>query len=69
VRSERISRATAMLSDQRYDHLRIIDIAFENGFSDLSTFNRAFRHETGETPTAVREYRLSRRPAGDTNSV
>jgi AraC family transcriptional regulator len=34
---------------------KVIDIAFECGFGDLSTFNRAFRTEFGVSPRAYRE--------------
>lgn len=33
---------------------RIIDIAFDSGFSDLSNFNRAFRSEFGASPRVYR---------------
>jgi AraC-like DNA-binding protein len=50
----RLERASAMLSDQRCQHLAIIDIAFAVGFGDVSHFNRVFRRRFGETPSAVR---------------
>jgi AraC-like DNA-binding protein len=65
VRAERIACASARLSDPRYDHMRVIDIAFATGFSDLSTFNRAFRNETGDTPANVRACRTSARGRSD----
>jgi len=34
---------------------KIIDIAFSVGFESLATFNRAFKHETGSTPTKYRK--------------
>jgi transcriptional regulator GlxA family with amidase domain len=34
--------------------LRIIDIAFAAGFSDVSHFNRIFRRRFGDTPSGVR---------------
>ena len=34
---------------------RIIDVALATGFDSLSTFNRAFRHVTGMTPTDYRK--------------
>jgi len=37
---------------------KVIDVAFASGFTDLSTFNRAFRAEFGVSPRA---YRASRR--------
>jgi AraC-like DNA-binding protein len=33
---------------------RVIDVAFDAGFGDLSNFNRSFRAELGVTPTAYR---------------
>jgi AraC-like DNA-binding protein len=43
-----------MLSDHRYLHLTIIDIAFSAGFGDVSHFNRVFRRRFGDTPSGVR---------------
>ncbi|MGH7470801.1 MAG: helix-turn-helix domain-containing protein [Longimicrobiales bacterium] len=34
---------------------RVIDIAFDSGFGDLSNFNRAFRAEFGVSPTQYRK--------------
>ncbi|TPI51149.1 MULTISPECIES: AraC family transcriptional regulator [unclassified Mesorhizobium] len=39
----------------------ISTIAFEAGFNDLSTFNRRFRREMGETPGGYRARRAGRR--------
>jgi AraC-like DNA-binding protein len=33
---------------------KIVDVAFESGFGDVSNFNRAFRAEFGVTPTTYR---------------
>jgi AraC-like DNA-binding protein len=57
VREARIAHAAALLLNKHYDHLRIADIAFETGFSDISSFNRAFRQRIGDTPGAVRAAR------------
>jgi AraC-like DNA-binding protein len=43
-----------MLTDRRYMHLAIIDVAFAAGFGDVSHFNRVFRRRFGETPSGVR---------------
>ena len=50
----RLDRAFAMLTDRRYLHLAIIDIAFAAGFGDVSHFNRMFRRRFGETPFGAR---------------
>jgi AraC family transcriptional regulator len=41
------------------EDVKIVDVAFETGFGDVSNFNRAFRAEFGVNPTA---YRQRRRP-------
>jgi AraC-like DNA-binding protein len=59
VREERLKRARSKLLSQRFDHLRISDIAYEVGFNDLSYFIRTFRRRFGHSPREVRELRLS----------
>jgi AraC-like DNA-binding protein len=54
VTERRLQRAHAMLSDRRFAHTRIIDIALSVGFTDVSHFNRAFRRRFGNTPSGVR---------------
>ena len=56
----RLERAFAMLTDRRYLHLAIIDIAFAAGFGDVSHFNRMFRRRFGETPSGVRAVAIAR---------
>lgn len=34
---------------------KIVDVAFESGFGDVSNFNRAFRAEFGVNPTTYRQ--------------
>jgi AraC-like DNA-binding protein len=51
---QRLGRARRLLTDRKSQHLKVATIAFDCGYSDLSTFNRAFRRRFGETPTAVR---------------
>jgi AraC-like DNA-binding protein len=50
----RLECAYAMLSDGRYRQSKIIDIAYEAGFSDASHFYRMFRRRYGESPSDVR---------------
>jgi AraC-like DNA-binding protein len=56
----RLERAFSMLTDQRCQHLAIIDIAFAAGFGDVSHFNRVFRRRFGDTPSGVRAAVIAR---------
>jgi AraC-like DNA-binding protein len=49
----RLRRAWRLLTDPVSSD-KVAVIAFDCGFNDLGTFNRAFRRRFGETPTAVR---------------
>ncbi|MCO1339806.1 hypothetical protein BJH93_13030 [Kocuria polaris] len=51
VRRLRIAHASKLLLQSRRP---VSEIAFEVGYRNLSNFNRQFRKETGETPTAYR---------------
>ena len=50
----RLERATAMLRDPRFTRVKIAAIAHKSGFSDISHFNRSFRHAFGDTPFGLR---------------
>jgi len=54
LREQRLLMAYRMLGSPRFAHLRISDIAFEAGFSDLSWFNRLFRRRFGMAPADIR---------------
>lgn len=54
----RIAHVKKLLSDPRYDHYTLLQIAYEAGFNNKASFNRCFRAETGLTPS---EYRLQER--------
>ena len=43
-----------MLRDPGCVHLKIGEIAAQAGFTDISYFNRSFRHAFGDTPFGVR---------------
>jgi AraC-like DNA-binding protein len=49
----RLQRAFALLA-AHYGKSRILDIALQTGFSDISHFNRLFRSRFGGTPSDVR---------------
>jgi AraC-like DNA-binding protein len=50
----RLQRARSMLVDQRYDQLKIGEIASASGFNEIPYFNRCFRRRFGTTPTQFR---------------
>jgi AraC-like DNA-binding protein len=51
VRRARLRNAATRLAAEP---VRVIDIAFDCGFGDVSNFNRAFRAEFGVSPRAYR---------------
>lgn len=54
VRGLRLERAWRDLRDPARGHLRVIDIAVDAGFVDVTSFHRAFRREFGRTPAQTR---------------
>jgi len=50
----RIHEAKKMLVDEKYTHYSIEGISQEVGFSSISSFNSAFKKETGLTPSVFR---------------
>lgn len=59
VLARRLAAVHRMLSSRQCAHLPISSLAYDAGFSDLSTFNRAFRARFGMTPSDVREHARS----------
>ena len=53
--AERIKRAETFFLDPK---MHIVDIAYESGFSSISSFNRAFRKVKGCSPTEFRKTRV-----------
>ena len=54
VSSYRVQEAKRILSDPKSKELTILSIAFESGFQSKAAFNKAFKEETGFTPTEYR---------------
>lgn len=50
----RLQKSRAMLSDPKFDRLKIGEIGFACGFNEASYFNRCFRRRFGEAPMQVR---------------
>lgn len=63
VRERRLDRALERLRDGSLD-TSIAGLAFDCGFGDLSSFNRAFRRRFGATPSDIRARAIERRRAG-----
>lgn len=57
VRNRRLDLALRLLKD-RGRASTITDIAYDAGFSDISSFNRAFRRRFGATPSEIRATNL-----------
>jgi AraC-like DNA-binding protein len=55
VNRYRVAHAAAILKDARQSHLSIAAVAYDCGFNSLSSFNSAFKKNTGETPSAYRK--------------
>ena len=55
----RIDDARAALADPEQAAVPVLTIALDAGFTSLGPFNRAFREQTGTTPTAFRRARLA----------
>lgn len=54
VLAERLAHARDLLADPRHLHIKVSEIAYRVGFSDLSYFNRTFRIRFGTTPSNAR---------------
>lgn len=54
VREQRLMRARDMLADPAQRHRRVLEIALDSGFDDVSAFSRAFRRQFGMSPSEAR---------------
>ncbi|MEJ6391275.1 AraC family transcriptional regulator [Gymnodinialimonas ulvae] len=59
INRHRIADAKVQLADPAHGGKTVLEIAYDVGFASLGPFNRAFRAETGQSPTEFR------RSAGD----
>ncbi len=55
INSYRIKEAETKLRSSAYHYIKISEIAYECGFNSLSSFNLAFRKQTGTTPSKFRK--------------
>lgn len=54
VNKYRVEHAKGILKDANLSNLSIAAIAYDSGFNSLSSFNGAFKKNTGKTPSAFR---------------
>ena len=62
VNQRRIVAAKTALSDPDRPSVTVLEVAFETGFASLGPFNRAFRAETGMSPTEFRQGNSAHQP-------
>jgi len=60
LNTHRLAEARRILADPDRAHDQVLTIALDLGYGSIAPFNRAFRAETGTTPTLYRRTSLSR---------
>jgi AraC-like DNA-binding protein len=55
INSYRIQEAQQILKESRDDKLTVLEVMYQSGFNSKSSFNTAFKKETGQTPTEFRK--------------
>jgi AraC-like DNA-binding protein len=63
VNGYRLAEAEAALSDPAQADVPVLTIALDAGFGSIGPFNRAFKAQTGVTPTEYRRTRLGAEPS------
>jgi len=58
INSYRIKAAQQVLADPRAARRTILEIAYDSGFASLGPFNKAFRDQTGDSPSEYRRRAL-----------
>ena len=59
VNGYRLAEAMAALADPAQARVPVLTIALDAGFQSVGPFNRAFKAQTGETPSEYRRRHLS----------
>ena len=49
-----LQKVRAMLANPRFDSMKVSDVAYASGFSEISYFNRCFRRRFGASPSQYR---------------
>ncbi|WP_373493157.1 helix-turn-helix domain-containing protein, partial [Aquiflexum sp.] len=58
VNGYRVEESKNLMMDEKLNHLSMIGIAFEAGFSSKTAFNTAFKKHTGMTPSQFKKEAL-----------
>lgn len=66
LNQHRISEAKSRLANREAVDIPILTIAMDLGYNSLATFNRAFRGETGTTPSEFRRKSIGEAPVSAT---
>ncbi len=56
----RVQEACAILQDPEKANLTILEIAYSLGYQSIGPFNKAFKDQTGVTPTAFRKQKINK---------
>lgn len=59
INSYRVKEARKLLKDPENKNLTILHVAFESGFNNKTSFNRAFKEEIGITPSKFRDRHIN----------
>lgn len=59
----RVRDVVAKMQDPAYDHITLLGIAYESGFSSKTTFNRTFKQFTGKSPVEYKNQLKKERPS------
>jgi len=62
INEYRIMDVFNKMQDPAYDHLTLLGIGFESGFSSKTTFNRTFKEMTGKSPAEYKNELKKERP-------
>lgn len=55
INTQRVNHAKRLLENEAFDHLNIIQIAYESGFNSKTAFNTRFKKIVGCSPTTYRK--------------
>ena len=54
INTMRVEHAISLIQGAKYQHMKLLAIAFESGFKNKNSFNQHFKRVTGTTPSAFK---------------